>query len=213
MNALALVVLLAAAPPAPSAALKRAVDAKLPVAQRVAAIDELTKAARREDLAGLRPLRASEDPALLAAFLRFVGAVPDPEGLELAKELYGRTVDPKLKALAIAALQPKLLEQPADLDTFLGAVLATELGPDTEAIHGAALKKLVEVNAPDAVVVVLRYESRSPATLKAQLDALYELRAISPAKVSSFARQHTRSPNPAVAERAKQIVATLGERK
>ena len=205
MVASALAVLLLAAP-VPSA-LTRALDAKLAVDKRVAALDELTRAPRLEDLDRLRPLSGTEDPTLLAAWLRFLAAVPAPESIEIVQALYAKTPDPKLKVAAVAALQPT-----ADTLPFFRQVLATELPPETDALHSAALEKLSKLGGSPAAIEVLRYETRDDVTLAAQRDALFVLRAAEPARVSAFARRHAASPNPAIAAKAKQLVEAMKRR-
>lgn len=212
VNGLALAVWLAAAPQGPTPQ-QRAVDGALPVAQRVAAIDAVAAAARKEDFQALVPLRDTEDPALVSAYLRFLAVVPEPESIETAKGFYARQPDAGLRALAIAAVQPKLLGAPDDAVAFLASVFVQEQTTAAEPVRVAALKKLGEVGTPAAALAALRDEPQTEAELLAQLDALHALKAHAPPRALALARQHAKSPRPKVAEKAKALVAALSVRK
>lgn len=197
-----LALLLLAVPPSPVA---RALDAKLPVGKRVAALEELHR--HPESLDALRPLGTTDDAALMAGYLKFLGSIPSPDSTEVAQDIYARTLDPKLKVLAVAAVQPT-----ADTLPFFHAVLITELPPETDALHETALKKVTELGGQAALREVLRYEARGEVTLAAQLDALYALRALEPPRVTAFAKQHAASPSVTVASKAKRLLDALKRR-
>ncbi len=186
--------------------------AVMPMVVAAAPVERID-AAKREDFGALRSLKTSEDPAQLAAYLRYLGRVDEPESIAIAREIYARVADVRMRANAVAAVQTKLLEPPNEAVPFFVEVLTKETLPEAEPIRLMAMRKLVEVNTEAATLAVLRYEPASEAEMLAKLDALSALKAHVPAKIAAYARQHARSPKAKIAEKATALVAAMKVRR
>jgi hypothetical protein len=153
----------------------------------------------------LKPLAEDKDQELRKLFVSALPSIDRPEAVELARRIYQSADTVELRLEALRAIRPERLSNPESLLPLLQDVLAKTHEHLTDDMHRAAIVHLGKIRQRASLDMLLRYKAQSSATLRAQLNALAQLRAFDPVAVAAFGRTYLSSEDRDICDLARAL--------